>query len=47
MLIEHTLTYSRISVLQIELENMASKMPGCHQGGFALYKLMLEATKNI
>ncbi|XP_021658667.2 nudix hydrolase 9 isoform X2 [Hevea brasiliensis] len=30
----------------IELENMASKMPGCHQGGFALYKLMVEALKN-
>ncbi|KAI3514201.1 hypothetical protein L1887_12520 [Cichorium endivia] len=28
-----------------ELENMASKMPGCHRGGFALYKLMLEAGK--
>ncbi|KAJ8551795.1 hypothetical protein K7X08_028238 [Anisodus acutangulus] len=23
-----------------DLENMASKMPGCHRGGFALYKLM-------
>ncbi|GAA0172715.1 phosphatase [Lithospermum erythrorhizon] len=23
-----------------ELENMAAKMPGCHQGGFALYRLM-------
>ncbi|XP_023761062.1 nudix hydrolase 9 [Lactuca sativa] len=30
-----------------ELENMASKMPGCHRGGFALYKLMLECGKNI
>ncbi|KAJ6691712.1 URIDINE DIPHOSPHATE GLUCOSE PYROPHOSPHATASE [Salix purpurea] len=35
------------TVSLIELENMASKMPGCHQGGFALYKLMLEAMKNI
>ncbi|XP_043817872.1 nudix hydrolase 9 isoform X3 [Manihot esculenta] len=30
----------------VELESMASKMPGCHQGGFALYKLMVEALKN-
>ncbi|XP_050226015.1 nudix hydrolase 9 isoform X1 [Mercurialis annua] len=29
-----------------DLENMASKMPGCHQGGFSLYKLMMEALKN-
>lgn len=35
------------TVSLIELENMASKMPGCHQGGFALYKLMLEAMKNF
>ncbi|KAK8641557.1 hypothetical protein V6N13_010954 [Hibiscus sabdariffa] len=31
----------------IEVEQMTSKMPGCHQGGFALYKLMIEASKNI
>nr|GEY31534.1 NUDIX hydrolase 9 [Tanacetum cinerariifolium] len=30
-----------------ELESMASKMPGCHRGGMELYKLMLEAQKNI
>ncbi|PWA83047.1 nudix hydrolase [Artemisia annua] len=30
-----------------ELESLASKMPGCHQGGMELYKLMLEAQKNI
>ncbi|KAL8191654.1 hypothetical protein R6Q57_028385 [Mikania cordata] len=30
-----------------ELENMASDMPGCHRGGFALYKLMLAAGNNI
>lgn len=35
------------AVSMIELENMASKMPGCHQGGFALYKLMVEAMNNI
>ncbi|KAK4851162.1 hypothetical protein QYF36_012878 [Acer negundo] len=35
------------TVSMIDLENMASKMPGCHQGGFALYKLMVEALKNI
>ncbi|KAM3691766.1 hypothetical protein ACB098_08G037000 [Castanea mollissima] len=29
-----------------ELENMTSKMPGCHQGGFALYKLMVDSRKN-
>ncbi|KAM4095532.1 hypothetical protein ACJW30_08G036300 [Castanea mollissima] len=29
-----------------ELENMTSKMPGCHQGGFALYKLMVDSLKN-
>ncbi|XP_004505913.1 nudix hydrolase 9 [Cicer arietinum] len=28
-----------------ELENMASRMPGCHQGGFALYKLMVDTRK--
>lgn len=32
---------------QTELENMTSKMPGCHHGGFALYKLMVEAQKDI
>ncbi|KAM1205582.1 hypothetical protein ACFX2I_006383 [Malus domestica] len=31
----------------IELENMASKMPACHEGGFALYKMMVEAVKNV
>ncbi|KAK4780542.1 hypothetical protein SAY87_016648 [Trapa incisa] len=30
----------------IELEKLADKMPGCHLGGFALYKLMLEACKD-
>lgn len=35
------------AVSMIDLENMASKMPGCHQGGFALYKLMVEALNNI
>ncbi|KAM7496636.1 hypothetical protein LguiA_021050 [Lonicera macranthoides] len=28
-----------------DLESMASNMPGCHQGGYALYKLMIEAAK--
>ncbi|MED6147152.1 Nudix hydrolase 9 [Stylosanthes scabra] len=28
-----------------ELESMTSRMPGCHRGGFALYKLMVEAAK--
>ncbi|XVE79655.1 hypothetical protein DITRI_Ditri14bG0075600 [Diplodiscus trichospermus] len=35
------------TVSMTELEQMTSKMPGCHQGGFALYKLMVEASKNI
>ncbi|KAJ0788066.1 putative NUDIX hydrolase domain-containing protein [Helianthus annuus] len=30
-----------------ELENMASKMPGCHRGGFALYKLMLACGNDL
>ncbi|KAK3028724.1 hypothetical protein RJ639_038615 [Escallonia herrerae] len=29
-----------------EVESMASKMPGCHQGGFALYEFMVEAAKD-
>ncbi|KAM7266727.1 hypothetical protein ACFE04_004624 [Oxalis oulophora] len=28
-----------------DLEKMRTKMPGCHHGGFALYKLMVEALK--
>ncbi|KAJ4838123.1 hypothetical protein Tsubulata_039947 [Turnera subulata] len=35
------------AVSLVDLENMASKMPGCHQGGFALYKLMVEASRNV
>ncbi|XWS53187.1 hypothetical protein CRYUN_Cryun11dG0136400 [Craigia yunnanensis] len=35
------------TVSMTELEHMTSKMPGCHQGGFTLYKLMVEASKNI
>lgn len=33
------------TVPMIELENMASRMPGCHRGGFALYKLMVDTRK--
>lgn len=29
-----------------DLEIMSPEMPGCHQGGFALYKLMVEAAKD-
>ncbi|XP_006363353.1 nudix hydrolase 9 isoform X2 [Solanum tuberosum] len=29
-----------------DLENMASKMPGCHRGGYALYKLMVQDTSD-
>lgn len=35
------------SVSRNDLEDIASKMPGCHQGGFALYKLMIKAVENI
>ncbi|XAR60530.1 hypothetical protein NMG60_11033946 [Bertholletia excelsa] len=34
------------AVSKNDLENIASKMPGCHHGGFALYKFMVEAMKN-
>ncbi|KAK7404630.1 hypothetical protein VNO78_05585 [Psophocarpus tetragonolobus] len=34
------------AVPMIEVENMTSRMPGCHRGGFALYKLMV-ATRKI
>ncbi|XP_058109859.1 nudix hydrolase 9 isoform X4 [Magnolia sinica] len=30
-----------------ELKNMASRMPGCHRGGFALYEMMVETAKDI
>ncbi|XP_077213403.1 nudix hydrolase homolog 9 isoform X2 [Tasmannia lanceolata] len=30
-----------------ELENMSLRMPGCHQGGFALYELMIQASKDF
>ncbi|XP_057954169.1 nudix hydrolase 9 isoform X5 [Malania oleifera] len=30
-----------------DLENMTPKMPGCHHGGFALYKLMIEVAKDV
>ncbi|KAI4304661.1 hypothetical protein MLD38_040138 [Melastoma candidum] len=33
------------SVPLIELMDLAPKMPGCHQGGFALYQLMLQYNK--
>ncbi|KAF3453800.1 hypothetical protein FNV43_RR04241 [Rhamnella rubrinervis] len=35
------------TVTMSDLENMAFRMPGCHQGGFALYKLMIEAQKDL
>ncbi|XP_009598251.1 nudix hydrolase 9 isoform X1 [Nicotiana tomentosiformis] len=34
------------AVSMSDLENMASKMPGCHRGGFALYKLMEQDANN-
>ncbi|CAL1400636.1 unnamed protein product [Linum trigynum] len=34
------------TVSPVVLEHMKSKMPGCHQGGFALYKLMIQASTN-
>ncbi|WVZ02336.1 hypothetical protein V8G54_023142 [Vigna mungo] len=33
------------AVPMVEVENMASRMPGCHRGGFALYKLMVDNRK--
>lgn len=30
---------------QSNVVNITSKMPGCHQGGFALYKLMVETAE--
>lgn len=36
-----------IAIFQDDLENLACKMPGCHHGGLALYRLMLEAVKQI
>ncbi|CAL9099435.1 unnamed protein product [Musa textilis] len=33
------------TVQRDDLKRMAVKMPGCHRGGYALYKLMMEATK--
>ncbi|KAI5666109.1 hypothetical protein M9H77_15962 [Catharanthus roseus] len=33
------------AVSKEDLEGMASKMPGCHQGGHALFKLMLDAAR--
>lgn len=35
------------TVSKDELEKMTLRMPGCHRGGFALYVLMVEATKCI
>ncbi|XP_055834029.1 nudix hydrolase 9 isoform X2 [Solanum dulcamara] len=34
------------AVSMSDLENMASKMPGCHRGGYALYKLMVQGTSD-
>ncbi|URE44397.1 NUDIX domain [Musa troglodytarum] len=34
------------TVQRDDLKRMAVKMPGCHRGGYALYKLMMEATKD-
>ncbi|XP_002284515.1 nudix hydrolase 9 isoform X2 [Vitis vinifera] len=35
------------TVSRNDLKDMTSKMPGCHQGGFALYMLMVEAVKDV
>ncbi|XP_038901217.1 nudix hydrolase 9 isoform X2 [Benincasa hispida] len=34
------------TVPMIDIENVTSKMPGCHHGGFYLYKLMLQAAND-
>ncbi|KAJ8751355.1 hypothetical protein K2173_016549 [Erythroxylum novogranatense] len=35
------------TVTMDDLEGMVPKMPGCHQGGFALYKMMVEASESF
>ncbi|KAF8402818.1 hypothetical protein HHK36_010909 [Tetracentron sinense] len=35
------------AVSRVELENMTSKMPGCHRGGFALYELMVDTVNDV
>ncbi|PHU03294.1 Nudix hydrolase 9 [Capsicum chinense] len=35
------------TVSMSDLENMASKMPGCHRGGYVLYKLMVQGTSDV
>ncbi|XP_020276099.1 nudix hydrolase 9 [Asparagus officinalis] len=35
------------TVSKDELDKMALRMPGCHRGGYALYVLMMEATKSV
>ncbi|GFQ06364.1 nudix hydrolase 9 [Phtheirospermum japonicum] len=40
--------YESTQLYTMSMSNLAditSKMPGCHQGGFALYKLMIDAAK--
>ncbi|XP_016494676.1 nudix hydrolase 9 isoform X2 [Nicotiana tabacum] len=34
------------AVSMTDLDDMASTMPGCHRGGFALYKLMLQGAND-
>ncbi|CAL0304117.1 unnamed protein product [Lupinus luteus] len=34
------------AVSMVDLQNMTSRMPGCHRGGFALYKSMVDSNKN-
>ncbi|KAJ9685123.1 hypothetical protein PVL29_017235 [Vitis rotundifolia] len=34
-------------IQQVYSTDTTSKMPGCHQGGFALYMLMVEAVKDV
>lgn len=46
LLFENIVTKEPVYMFQGELERMESKMPGCHQGGLALYKLMVEAERN-
>lgn len=33
--------------MQSDLESMGSRMPGCHQGGLALFMLMVKAEKGV
>ncbi|RZS07339.1 hypothetical protein BHM03_00038163 [Ensete ventricosum] len=43
---EVSCSFNSYEKFQGDLKQMAVKMPGCHRGGYALYKLMMEAAKD-